>query len=69
MSDRTANVLITKPCTVPIAGIAIDLKPGQKKLLPEALADRVIAVGCGERIKVRGKRLPDHVKVAGDEDL
>lgn len=69
MSEKTANVLITKPCTIPVAGVAIDLKPGQRKLLPEALADRVVAAGCGERIKARGRRLPDHGKDAQHEDL
>ena len=69
MSERTANILITKACTVPVAGVAIDLKAGQKKLLPEPLVERVVAAGCGERIKPRGKRLPSHHSEGGHEDL
>ncbi len=69
MSDRTANILITKACTIPVAGVAIDLKAGQKKLLPEPLVERVVAAGCGERIKPRGKRLPSHQSRDDHEDL
>lgn len=60
MSERTANVRITRACTVPVQGVAIDLRPPMRKLLPEPLVDRIVAAGCGQRLKPRGRRLPNH---------
>jgi len=66
MSAATANVLITKACSVPLRGIALAFKPG-KALVPEAIADRIVNAGCGSRIHPRGQRLAAAMKGKANE--
>lgn len=53
---NTENLLVTKRTDVMVGRAVIELAPG-RHLVPEDIADRVVASGCGDRLKERGKRL------------
>ena len=50
------NIRVTKRTDVPVKGSVLEFAPGSY-LVPEDIADRIAAAGCGERLSERGKRL------------
>lgn len=57
MSSKTANVEITRRTDLAIKGRVYEFRPGERRLIPEPLVDRLVAAGTGRRLIARGKRL------------
>lgn len=66
MSDKTANICVERLVSVPVKGKALQFLPG-RHLVPEAVADRIVAAQCGQRIRERGRRLAAAMKAAAHE--
>lgn len=53
-----------------IKGRIYEFRPGERRLLPENLVDRLVTAGTGRRLIARGKRLETAMKAieAGEND-
>lgn len=56
MATEIPNIRVTVACDVPLGGTVREFSPGDHATT-EAIADRIVAAGCGERILAKGERL------------